>query len=297
MPRHCTLRDPLSNFGAAKPFGVNDDGAPVFECLRLLTGTVDIYHKSTLQTLRSRHCFLTQSSRRLGRGTLKSIVSRVFDQDLTIEDAAAYLTKGGSDNKKFWSELNAEICLCLDARSKKRNVEAFLYLYRMLEMVSLALPLVYASSQPDYKKALDFLKALSSNPRDGDLAIFKQFSRSIATEGGYTALTFDFFVRHQNASWRAEAQSQIESHILSELSAAACFSDNGEKFSIPFAEMSSFYVTFRNKLFHNSQSGSNFRLDPLFGASSLCGIVIDQTLYWFTLVVVEIVKAHARRYI
>lgn len=187
--------------------------------------------------------------------------------------------------------------MCLTARNSNRSVEAFLYLYRMLEMVSVALPLVYAASEPDFKRALSFIKALSSNPRDGDLAIFAHFVGSLEGRGGYKGLTFDFKVQRGDAGWNREAREQIEKFVLKEIKGKPSFLEDGITFQVPFSSMPSFVATFRNRLFHNSQSGSNFRLDPLHGAAALCEFVIDPTLSWLTMVVIEIVKTHARPYV
>jgi hypothetical protein len=297
MPRHCKLREARSNLSFEHPFGLNDRGVPVFECIRLVCGTVNIHNKMTDQLSKSRYCFLTQTKRRISNSMIKDIISSIFENDLTLDDAKSFLTKGAVDNREFWEDLKAEICLCLASRIADRPVEAFLYLYRIIELVSLALPLVYASSQPDYRKALVFIKSLSENNRDGDLSIFRSFVKSAEKSGGYDDVFIDFIISGSTNELRTETKRQFEQLVINDKGINSKFSDDGSVLSISFSSMPLFFVQCRNRLFHNSQSGQNFKLDALNGASELCKMLIDSTLYWFSLVLIEVVKVNAKRYV
>ena len=47
MPGTFRIKDALAKLGATAPLGVNSDGVHAFECLRILTGTVNLEHKSS----------------------------------------------------------------------------------------------------------------------------------------------------------------------------------------------------------------------------------------------------------
>jgi hypothetical protein len=296
MPRHCRLADPLDQYPTPAPLGVNAQGAPAFECIRLLFGTIDTVHKDTGERTRNKYCFVTQKNRRRDKHTISRIVKHIFDDDLSIEDTQRFLTRAIRDNREFWEDLKAEICLCLAARAKGRHVEAFLYLYRILEVVSLALPLVYASSEPDYRKAMQFIKSLSNNDRDSDLTVFRSFVDSTARLGGYSDLSFDFVVDSQPA-FRDEVHLQLERFVFSNGKIDGGILDDGTGFYVLFTSMPLFFVTCRNRLFHNSRTNDNFNLDYTSGAGTICQSLIDPTLYWFSLVMIEIIKTHAKRYV
>jgi hypothetical protein len=201
------------------------------------------------------------------------------------------------DNREFWEELKAELCLCLVAEFNKRHVESFLYLYRTLELVSIALPLVYASSEPDYKKSMMFLKSLSSNDRDSDLTVFRQFVSNAEKLGGYQSLMIDFSYRTSDAEWIDEVVRQFNAYIFSDKSIKSNIMEGGVGFQVAFSSMPLFIIAVRNRLFHNSKTGDNFRLDYIGGASGLCRILVQPALYWFSLVLIEIIKVHAKRYV
>ena len=47
MPGTFRIKDALAKLGATAPLGVNSEGVHAFECLRILTGTVNLEHKSS----------------------------------------------------------------------------------------------------------------------------------------------------------------------------------------------------------------------------------------------------------
>jgi hypothetical protein len=157
MPKHCKLIDPLKGKSIEKPFGLNAEGYPIFDSIRLLTGTVDVENKATEQVTKLRWCQLSQKTKRLKASSISNLVDQIFDGDLTVSDFATYLGKGGRENMVFWEDIKGELCLCLVAEKQERHLHAFLHLYRVLERISVALPLVYASTKPDYKKAMALL--------------------------------------------------------------------------------------------------------------------------------------------
>lgn len=297
MPRHCKLKEPKKIIGPAYPFGLNDKGVPLFECIRLIYGTIDIENKFSGKSLSFRNCFVLNKNNNLGKNWLKSIIDNIFENDLNVEDASSFLKKGSNDNREFWEELKSELCFCLAARKQGLYIDCFLYLYRIIELISIALPLVYASSQPDYKKALEFIKSLSANSRDGDLSIFKTFVKKAEQSGGYSNIQIDFPFLIDDAPWRAEAKSQIASMVSSERGLSCTFNEDESVLLVKFSEMPLFFASCRNRLFHNSQSGDNFRLDGLNGANELCRMLVDPTIYWFSLILIEVTKVHAKRYI
>lgn len=98
MPSCYSLKEPLNPSWSKKPLGVNEAGVSIFECLRLLLGTVNLVHKPTGKLVRLRHCFLTDSKRRISRKTIDDVVRVIFDGDLSAKDVSGYLSRGGVDN-------------------------------------------------------------------------------------------------------------------------------------------------------------------------------------------------------
>ncbi|TAU90976.1 hypothetical protein [Rhizobium leguminosarum] len=297
MPSTFRIKDGLSQLGIRKPFGVNDDGVHAFECLRLLCGTVNLENKANGSVIKLRNCFLTQTVRKLKLNSLKQVVSSAFDGEISIDDAEKYLNKTSGINRDFWMKVKGELCLALACWSEDQHTRAFLHIYRLIEMPSVALPLFYASVEHDYYKSLDFLKGLPQNPRDGDLAIFRKFIAVLAKEGGYQNLRMEVFYSKGNLAWDARYTRQIQDYVISAERLNSSIDTATSKIDVPYNEFPSFFVTFRNRLFHNMLSAENFDLDKLGGSDAACEPLIKPALNWFTLTLCVILKQNAARYI
>lgn len=298
MPKTFKLGEPLPAESCPRPFGVGGNGVPVFECLRLLSGAVDLTNKNIGSEVKLRYCHLTQAKKRVSSRTIDRIVDTVFDGDLLTDDVRQFLIKAGGENKRFWEELRNELCFCLHANKKGKSVEAFLHLYRILELVSVAVPLIYANKISDFREALKFIKSLNKNDRDQDLAILKYFVEAISKGGALSSLSVDFSFENLAQPARTALASQLGSYVFADGKISHSFFETPEDgVSVEFKSVSSFMVSCRNRLFHNAITNDNFKLDPLYGASSVCSVLIGPGLYWFSIVLSEILKAQAARYV
>lgn len=298
MPSTFELNNPLNISNADRPFGVRSQGVPAFECLRLLCGVIDLKHVESGKVVKLRYCNLSHKTRRISSNTIRNIVQLGFDSDLDIDSVKTYLTRAATANQAFWRELRSELCFCILAQKKQNNVEAFLHLYRILELVSVALPLIYATKLKDFRDAVTFIKSLSKSDRDQDLAILKYFSAEIAKNSDYEELTIDYKFEQLSLSARNHLVEQLNKFVLNDPKIKHQWMDEpNEGVSLNFASVSSFMVSCRNRLFHNALSNENFKLDLVGGSSNVCSVLIKPGLYWFGLVLSEILKAEASRYI
>jgi hypothetical protein len=295
MPFHCNLVDPLADKGVIRPFGLGNDGFPMFECIRLLMGSVDVENNRSTRIVKLRRCYVSQSNRKLGQRTLGKLVGTIFENDLTVEEFGKYLDKGGNDNRGFWEKVKSELCLSLVAEKGGQYLHAFLHLYRVIELISIALPLVYASTEPDYGKALELLKSLNQTDA-GELAVLRSLSAHIAKSGEYEDLKLSFVYPNADELWKTEASKQFNKYVL-EQGRVGEVKDDNSGFEAKFAQVPSLVVNTRNRMFHRKITGHNFDLDKLDGVDLICQTVTDQTLYWLSLTVIEILKVHSRRYI
>lgn len=298
MPKTFQIIEPSASKETKNPFGVGAEGVPLFECARLLCGSVDLKKRSDGETVRLRDCHIRQVKARAKKHVSRDIINILFDGDLTEDDADTFLRKSARENLKFWEELRGELCFCLYWRSKGRHVEAFLHTYRILELISVAIPLVYASRIADFREAIKFIKALSKNDRDGDLAILRYFSEEISKNATYARLSVDFPFSGIPAEVHSELAGQIDRWVLSERVIDGELLDPvSDGVRVKFSSVSSYIASCRNRLFHNALSNDNFKVDALQGPEAICKMIVDPALYWFGFVFVEIIKAQAERYV
>jgi hypothetical protein len=273
----------------AKPFGLNANGVPMHEVLRLLTGSVDLSVDG--QRLR-----LTNNELRNFRGrssAAKRYTSQIFDSQLTVEEYASFLLHNEFKNSAFFKSLKGELSLCLLAKKQARYSESFLYLYRIVEHISMAFPMLYALTHDEFRNSYSFLRSLLNNDKEGELKVLSTAMRTLANSSNLSALTFDFSVSGLSVDYISNLRSELEAAVMPKV--AMDFEDHGDiLFRIAFNNMPSFFVTVRNRLFHHKIDQRNIDLTLLGGANTLCRIALEQMLYWFSLVYTEILRVLAR---
>jgi hypothetical protein len=295
MPKSFTLREPTKLSNTTAPLGLNEFGHPMFQCARLLAGSVDLYRKSDEKIIRPRFCYLSQSIRTVRKVTIKEIVSLIYGEEgIDVEAFVRSLRTYGARNRKFWEELSAELCHLLNSIHEDRHIDSFLYLYRVHERVSVALPLIYAHSEIDFGKALEFIKSISSEERDGELSVFKLFvSKYFSSNDLYRDLMVDVDFSIDGPDWGKIALAEVKSALGldNEKNANKFAIDEGAGVvSFRFIHFPIFLVSFRNRLFHYTNSQRNFDLDRLGGADGVCRAVVPSMLYCLSQVVSEIVR-------
>ncbi|KPP82707.1 MAG: hypothetical protein HLUCCA04_01195 [Oceanicaulis sp. HLUCCA04] len=298
MPCSFKVLEPVAGDSVSEPFGVGGHGVPAFECVRMLAGSTDLESKKSGASIKLRYCHFTQKQRRPNDGTISDIIDLAFEGELTREEVGQFLTKSKSDNFQFWEELKSEIGLCLFALKMKRHTESFLYIYRTFELIAVAMPLIYASRVSDFRSSVQFIKSLSRNDRDQDLSILKYFTEEfVKRESMFAHLHIDYSFSSLGAS-AGEMRDQLKSYVLAPNKIHHEFFDVEEEgVKIKFSAVPSFVAASRNRLFHNALSNDNFKIDALSGADSVCEVLVRPSIYFFSLLLIEILKVQAKRYI
>ncbi|MCY1648291.1 hypothetical protein OVA11_14830 [Caulobacter sp. SL161] len=155
MTVNLTLKEPkLAGYTPPKPFGLYDDGAAPHEILRLLLGSVNVKEVSSGRLIAINSNSFRQKSRRMCNP--KSISKFIFEGDLTLDEYEHFIKNLSSKNVDYFKNLRRELTLALVAQKDRRYTESFLYIYRILEMIAVAFPLLYATTQSDFKKISRF---------------------------------------------------------------------------------------------------------------------------------------------
>ncbi|WP_146184195.1 MULTISPECIES: hypothetical protein [unclassified Caulobacter] len=294
MATNLTLKEPArGGYKPPKPFGLYEDGAAPHEIVRLLLGSIDIREGSTGRTRALSVNEFRLPARRMCRP--EKIRHFLFESEITLQDYDHFIKSLSAKNADFFERLRQELTLLLVAKRDGRFTESFLYLYRILEMISIAFPLLYAITQSDFRRPHDFLKSLMTNEKDGDLKVFNTAIPIIAGQADLTRLNFDFSISGFDARWIAEFKKQIERCDIHKTKGFEFEPYNDILFRVPFNSMSSLIVKFRNRMFHYRVGEANFDLGIIGGSEQVCGIIVREATHWFALIYVELLRVMARR--
>lgn len=294
MAVNLTLREPaLGGYTPPKPFGLYSEGAAPHEIIRLLLGSVNVREALTGRTTLLSTNEFRQTARRMCRPD--RISQFLFEGDITLDEYGSFVTALSAKNADFFEKLRQELTLALIAKKDHRFTESFLYFYRVLEMTAVAFPLLYASTQSDFKKAHSFLKSLMDNERDGDLKILNTTVPIISAQANLTAVTFDFSVVGSDVAWATVFKSQIEKCKIHKTPGFEFEPDIDTLFRVPFNSVPTLLVQFRNRMFHYRVGEANFDLGAIGGAERVCQILVSEAAYWFALIYAEILRVMAKR--
>jgi hypothetical protein len=278
-----------------RPFGLHTNGAAIHEILRLLTGSTNLRINASGKVLPLNWDEVQRKNSRNARPG--KICELIFGSDMTIADYEAFIVRSNAKNNKFFADLLRELTLCLGAKKQERFTESFLYLYRILEYISVAFPMLYAASEKDFRKSHEFLQSLLQAEKDGDLKVLERAIPVIGHDSGLHHITFDFSVAGYEADFVFNLRQQFEAIISSSKSLKlVVIEDEGEiLLRVPFNAMSSLMAVLRNRMFHYRIKETNFDLGRLGGSESICRLIVSEGIYWFAILFSEMVKTLAKR--
>jgi hypothetical protein len=289
------LEEPMiSGYIPPKPFGLNEDGLPPHEILRLLLGSVNVKEVSTGRLVKISENSFRKNSRRLCKPN--RISKFIFEDDISISEYEIFVKLLSAKNYDFFSRVRRELSLALLSQRDKRYTESFLYFYRILEMISVAFPLLYASTQSDFKKSHEFLRKLLNSDRDRDLKVLNSAVPIISQQApNLNGLTFDFSTEGFDSAWVSELKKQMEKCGINRVAGLEFEPEQNILFRVPFNSIPSTISQFRNRMFHYRISEDNLDLGSIGGSEAVCRMLVREAVHWFALTYAELLRVMARR--
>ncbi len=212
--------------------------------IRLLLGTATVSRGST------------RSKQAMDYSSLPATV-QTKTPAIAVNDFLTSYSIGGSvnrlikltlgDNREFYKEILSEFLNFQIQTTRGNSTGAFVFLYRILERISYSIPLLYTSTQSDFRGTFNDLKSILNADIEGELGLFKKFlgkgqfidslklevvqKISFSTVGGHGAnyynLTCTRFAKFES---KDQANHEVE---------------------IKFSEIPEFLITIRNRFFHS----------------------------------------------
>lgn len=166
---------------------------------------------------------------------------------------------------------------------------AFIYIYRILEKISYAFPLIYASKSQDFLSSFNQLKELMVGDKEKkELGFFKVFIDMLYKGNVISDTSIDIYIRTDDST----VQEQMYK-ILKDISGNSVMHEDSiefEKFSIKFCEMGSFIINIRNRFFHNLNSSSNnIQSHKIVDSDEFFSFINPMAMHWISLVFLEVI--------
>ena len=155
------------------------------------------------------------------------------------------------ENSGFYTIVTVEFLQCFYYKKQHNGIASFMHIYRILERISYALPLIYAKSANDFSKTYESLKKFFSNSdsHTGELSFFKKSLGYILDDIEIT-FDFDFYFNTELKTW-LDTTSMKDSYVVN---------TNNITVNIKTVQLLELIILLRNGLFHCLSGKSHISL-------------------------------------
>lgn len=266
---------------------------PNYNILRIIMGGVSITNNDVGIT-----CDLTTNYLSLyyAFDELKSPegnLSEILNDSIELPDLEKFFfdRRYSLKNKDFFNRLENEFCNFLLYQSKENYTTAFIFLYRILEVISFSFPLIYASKTYDFKHTYGKLKeifSINSGNSTGELGFLKSAIKVMFEGSELLETSIDIDLDDE-----FEKNEKIYKALKSVIDNKIFHTDTIEnsKLSICFGDVSSFIITLRNRFFHLFNRGDkNLESIEIIDPDYLFSKINKPVFTWICVVYLEINK-------
>ena len=271
---------------------------PKLALIRGIVGSIRIKHTISQIEFDQTVDYLDLQGRNAGKNPLEKLKDYI-SEEITLADLdgifgdRVFLLQ----NQKFFERLTQEFNNYYFYQNRRSFTTAFAFIYRILETISYAFPLIYATKTNDFRGTYTLLKDYMSGNKDkGELGFFKSFIKVLF--GADPALTSSITINIYGDT------DEIQQKFFSSITKACpdpdiydpADTDEPRKLSVKFTEYSSFIINLRNRFFHLFNSGQpNLQSDDILDADAFFYQVNEKSIYWISLVLLEIIKNNLPR--
>lgn len=262
---------------------------PILTLYRLITGTIDCKddYKNKKYKFRTNY---TQFPYAENSHLNQSVVLNNFPDEVKVMDLDSYF-KRSKFNSVFYAAIQSELIKCLIAEKERNHLEAFFYLYRILEGISYSIPLIYVSKNNNYDKTYKQLQSFFlKKENDGELVFFKRFVSETFKDEEFFKSTVDINISDIDIE---EIRGFYYNLYVSKIKESRIVDKTeNEELKITFIGFYEFMIELRNRFFHYSKGSWQDNLtstDVLF-PDYFFKPIVNHGINWVSIILYEIIK-------
>ena len=210
--------------------------------------------------------------------------------EMTYEDVVSYFASLRS-NEKFYSVVEFELISCLIARERENYLEAYIFLYRLIEGISFSIPLIYMSRTKSFQKTFRSLQAcMPKSDKEGELLFFRRFIDSHWKSENFYRSTIDINLMLVDVEDLRGVYFDLYKKHAPERGIAGEVED--EQIAIKFPYFLDFLISIRNRYFHFLQGTwqENIESSEIVFPDLFFKPLVDIGLNWIALALFEVIK-------
>lgn len=214
---------------------------------------------------------------------------KLIAEDMKAKDLAVYIDATKYINKAFYKNILTEISQFILQTERGSHTSSFIFIYRLLEKISYAFPLIYASKSQDFVQSFTLLKELMVGDKEKkELGFFKKFVENLYQNEGIAETSVDIKI----SAVSPDVESQVFRTMKQVCDKDIIHEDTTEprKLSIKYCDMGSFIITIRNRFFHNLNGGpTNIKSAEVIDSDLFFSFINPLAMRWLAMVFMEVV--------
>lgn len=266
-----------------------ENNNPALRIFRLLSGTCGFKDEYFSQTFKNRINYLSIPFERNNRLKPRTVLQQ-FPEEVSLLDLSEYF-RNFKSNEEFYHLIEFELINCLTSRAQERHLEAFIFLYRLLEGISYSVPLMYISKSRNFMSSFKALQAaMPTSEKEGELLLFKNFIEQHWNNKPFFQLTMDIDLSIIEVEEMREVYFQIYKKLIPKNGIESETED--EEIRVKFSEFRGFLVAIRNRYFHFLQGSwqKNIETGEIIFPDLFFKPLIDLGLNWIAIALFEIIS-------
>lgn len=264
---------------------LNENCTEENQLIRLFLGTAVLVHNATGKRFIQKTNYSVIGCPIVNSKSYKVIEESLLAYDIEVKELD-FLLRRTLPQRRYYKDLLSEVCGVLWRSQRGEYTLSFLHIYRFLEHVSFAFPLLYASRSSDYDGAFASLKEFFSNDKK-ELGFFKKFVHA-SIDSDLRSQTNKINFLSIDGNYRGAIYKSIKDQISVENITSNIDNEEIELKNDGILELC---IGLRNRYFHFASTNSKNISNSDIGDSDLLFALVNKSiLNWLTVIYFETIK-------
>ncbi|WP_312482279.1 hypothetical protein [Sphingobacterium multivorum] len=281
-------------FLIGESFRLTETTPSSYNILRIIVGNAIITNIDIDESTEMTENFLARWYEFSENKPFEENLAKILNDSIEISDLNSFFfdRRYNLKNREFFVRLENEFCNFLTYENKGSHTTGFVFLYRILEVISFSFPLIYASKTYDFKHTYGLLKEIfdsNNGSSKGELGFLKSAIQVIFKESDLMTTSVDIELNED-----FEKDEKIYAAIKNVVKDPNIFHGDtveNTKICICFGHVSSFIIILRNKFFHLFNRGDkNLESHEIIDPDYFFSKINKQLFSWICVVYLEVLK-------
>jgi len=273
-----------------KPLVVNSGSPYIYKVYRLFTGNIQLTDSLSKKTFTINDDILSSIYKR--RGPFYSKITKYISEEISSVELAKAIDDRPSSNSNYnlYLELYCELASMHIAYQNGDYFKSFIHIYRVLERIAYAFPMIYARKTCDFSRTYSLLKSFLESKDKGELGFFRKALNVIYKDDDILKFTFEIDL---TTYAKLNLQDKFFEVYTKKLFPGDTILDpttDNTKIVINFINVGDAIITTRNKIVHSLSDGDKLLCSDFIDLNVFLKSAIKPYFAWFSVLFLEILR-------